>query len=173
MISKFRECWDLRSWFLFILSLGAIARGWAYRPGVATDNPPDALRYLPASISLEWWAWIWIAVGIFGVLVALTGYKHPEGARVAGFALFAMGSMWGLTYFSGWFISIHSGDPNNDWFSGSILICTAIGTALGALISIRLDLALQENETLKAERVIAHGEKALLLREIEALKDPR
>jgi len=129
-----------------------------YLPHLGLENPPEALESITQYVPLWIWSVLWIVAGLYGIIVAITQFRHPEGARAAGFTLCALGLIWGTTYIYDWLDGL-SGDHNSNIWPGIIQTCTGIGTAMASAVCVRLTYAYQEIAALQAERSVITAER--------------
>ena len=79
---------------LFAVGVLGVVRGVSY------VNPPDVpsgLTTLDQLIPIEFWGWVWVAVGVFSMLAAFT--KHY---RIPFIPTMIISALWSFSYISEW-----------------------------------------------------------------------
>lgn len=145
---------DARDVYLGGCGIITMVRGLYY----LREDPAAALFELAGQIFIQTWAWIWVAVGIFVLLVAFTGHRWPELDRYAAFALMMVWWVWGLMYLVS--VTVDSGHRLSDAYAGAIAVITGLVLTAGVIVAIRKT---QEIEL----RQVAVGR----IRELEAIAE--
>lgn len=117
-----------RSWIysesagILLLGILTLARGVSYLPAFANSEREPA-HWLEGLIPVDWWAWVWLAVG--GLAVASTVLRKLISATFGMSIAIHMG--WALSFFA----ATLTGITDRGWVSG----ISYIGLVLFALFA--------------------------------------
>lgn len=97
---------DKRGDFLLAGSAAFTAIGFSYI-SVTTRGRSAAFSWLPFEIGPSQLGWLWVAVGVFGVLAALVSKNHPRLEK-AGYQLLVVPPMlWAVIFLGAWMSGAH------------------------------------------------------------------
>lgn len=105
---------------LFAVGVLGVVRGVSY---VDPPEIPAGLSTLDQLIPLEFWGWLWVAIGVFSMLAAFT--KHY---RVPFIPTLVISTLWSFSYISEWAMNFFArGVDSRDYI-------TAVSYAVQALL---------------------------------------
>ena len=105
---------------LFAVGVLGVVRGLSY---VNPPAVPSGLTTLDQLIRIEFWGWVWVAIGVFSMLAAFT--KHY---RIPFIPTMIISALWSFSYISEWAMSFFArGVDSRDYI-------TAVSYAVQALL---------------------------------------
>lgn len=105
---------------LFAVGVLGVVRGVSY---VNPPEVPDGLKTLDMIVPIEFWGWVWVAIGGLSILAAFTNHY-----RIPFIPTMVISTLWSFSYFAEWATNYFSrGVDSRDYI-------TAVSYAVQALL---------------------------------------